>query len=568
MEDEAAAIIDATRARDPKSLAPLSGVKIDPARCVRARDYFDMSLPHSSGQQVDCRVEILIRDDAPGRGNSGDALICEVDESGRWLFFPPIQFNRISARAGDEPGEIVVMIQGVHSGGRGWQELFTLRTQDEEVRFEWIQMLGLSPVPPGLTSLDRNRSFKITVPLAESSHGSSLLSGSSRTESTAPLRSRTPSPRQIDVPIGERPGTKSKRWDYDEDSEVTGYTYSDVSSLSSLPNSERATLQHKTKSSDRASYSSLSSLSQSTYNKSEPTPRRATTEHKRTTSEVSTPRSLNEAMDMAGSGSPTLKRTRAKRYRSSPSSPAEASKLSPGYSRHRDESISPVTSPNLDRPRSDNDSKRLSKSPGDKGFSVWMPSSSDAGDSDESDEERDATHSSNLHGRPQLHRRTSSVPSIKLPTVPKRSRGSETRSPQTPSRADQRGASLPMPSPREVPSSAPSKLQKRRSEDSRNTHKELEEDKPPPPPPHRTPSSNQVKFAPTPQFTPNSNVKRRSSSPLKHEYQPSSASSDSELSDDSAFSYSEDSLTSESEDELNDDDDIVSSLVPPKLSPR
>jgi hypothetical protein len=568
MEDEAAALIDATRSRDPRSLAPLSGVKIDPARCVRARDYFDMSLPHSSGQQVDCRVEILMRDDAPGRGNSGDALICEVDESGRWLFFPPIQVNRISARAGDEPGQIVAMIQGVHSGGRGWQELFTLKTNDEEVRFEWIQMLGLSPVPPSLTSLERNRSFKITVPLAESSHGSSLLSGSSRTESTAPLRSRTPSPRQIEVPIGERPGTQSRRWEY-EDSEVTGYTYSDVSSLSSLPASEGATVHRKQKSPDRASYSSWSSLSQSTYNRSEPTPRRATAEHTRTISEVSTPRSLDEAMELAGSGSPTLKRTRAKRYRSSPSSSAQANKLSPSSHSHRcDESKSTGGSPNLDRPRSANDSNRLSKSPGDRGFSVWMPSSSEAGDSDRSDEERNAVRSSSVPGRPQLHRRTSSVPSTKLPTVSKRSKGSETKSPQTPSRGDQRGVSLPVPSPREAPSSAPSKLRKRRPEDSRNSHQVPDDDKPPPPPPHRTPSSNHVKFAPTPQFTPNSQVKRRSSSPLKHEYQPSSASSDSELSDDSASAYSDDSLTSESEGELNDDEDVISSLVPPKLTPR
>ncbi|KAF2430970.1 hypothetical protein EJ08DRAFT_733731 [Tothia fuscella] len=565
MEDEAASLIDTTRARDPKSLAPLSGVKIDPSRNVRARDYFDLSLPHSSGQQVDCRIEILMRDDAPGRGNSGDALICEVDETGRWLLFPPIQMSRISARAGDEPGEIVAMIQGVHSGGRSWQELLTLKTHDEEVRFEWIQMLGLSPVPPSLTSLDRNRSFKITVPLSESSYGSSLLSGSSRTESTTPIKSRTPSPRQIEVPIGERAGTKSKTWDHEE-SEVSGYTYSTVSSeLSSLPDSEYATLHHKNKSPDRvsydrASYSSYSSLSQSTYDQPEPRRRSEKVEPKRTPSEVSIPRSLNEAMDMAGSGSPALKRTRAKRYRSTPSSLAEPAGLSPNGSHRRGASLSPAGSPDLDRPRTSSDPKRQSKSPGDKGFSVWMPTSSEADGSDESDEERDALHKSTTSGRLELHRRTSSVPATKLPNVTKRSQPKESQSPQTPTRNDLRGASLPMPSPKDVPSSAPSKLQKRRSQ-------EPEGDKPPPPPPHRTPSSNRVSFAPTPQFTPNSKVKRRSSSPLKHEYQPSSASSDSELSD-SASEFSDDSLTSESEDELVDDDDVVSSLVPPSLTPR
>src|ERR1700712_5161947 len=96
MEDEAAALIDPTRARDPKSLAPVTGVKVDPTRCVVARDYFDLNLRHSTSQQVDCRVELLKRDDAPGRGTSGDILICEIDDTGRWLLFPPVQSNRIS----------------------------------------------------------------------------------------------------------------------------------------------------------------------------------------------------------------------------------------------------------------------------------------------------------------------------------------------------------------------------------------------------------------------------------------------------------------------------------------
>ncbi|GME33260.1 hypothetical protein GTA08_BOTSDO11428 [Neofusicoccum parvum] len=147
LEDEAAASIDPTRARDPRSLAPLAGVNTDATRCVRARDYFDMTLLHSSGQEVDCRVELLIRDDAPGRGTSGDLLLCEVDNTGRWLFFPPIQLSRISARNGDLKGEIVVMLRGLTSGGEEWRELLTLRTNDEEVGFEWVQMLGLTPVP-------------------------------------------------------------------------------------------------------------------------------------------------------------------------------------------------------------------------------------------------------------------------------------------------------------------------------------------------------------------------------------------------------------------------------------
>jgi hypothetical protein len=566
MEDEAAALIDATRARDPKTLAPLSGVKIDPARCVRARDYFDLSLPHSSGQQVDCRVEILIRDDAPGRGNSGDALICEVDETGRWLFFPPIQFSRISARAGDEPGEIVVLVTGVHSAGRPWQELLTLRTNDEEVRFEWISMLGLSPVPPSLASLERTRSFQITAPRATSSHGSSLLSASTRTESTAPVKSRTPSPRQIEVPIGERADTKAKPWGYDTaDGDGTEYSYSEVSSYSSAPSSDMAALNHKQKDSEVSSHASWSSLSQSTYSMMEARqPRRSAERRADITNETSTPRSLNEAMDIAGAGSPTLKRARATRYRSSQSSSANTGTTSPGRDKLRGDSLSPAQSPTLDSFNASHDTKPLPKSSGEKRFSVWMPSSN-AGDSDGSDEENDyAQPLSSVPGRPHAHRRASSVPSVQLPSVPKlRNVPSAPSTPQSSAKMEYRGVSLPAPSPTSAPVSAPSKLQKRRT--SKQELQDTDPGRPPPPPPHRTPSSSQVKFAPTPQFTPTSQLKRRSSSPLKHEYQPSSASSDSELTEDSASVYSDDSSATGSEDELGDDDDMVSSLIPPSL---
>ena len=151
LEDEAAANIDPTRARDPRSLAPLAGVRIDANRCVRARDHFDLHIYHSSGQEVDCRVELLLRDDAPTHGSSGDLLICEVDNSGRWLLLPPIQQNRISARNGDNKGEIIVMIRGYHADGNEWSEVMSLVTDDEQAGFEWVHMLGLTPVPPQLS---------------------------------------------------------------------------------------------------------------------------------------------------------------------------------------------------------------------------------------------------------------------------------------------------------------------------------------------------------------------------------------------------------------------------------
>ena len=151
MEDQSAAQIDTTRARDPKSLVSLAGVKVDPNRCVRARDFFDMHLLHSSGQQVLSRIELLLRDDAPGKGNGGDVLLCQTDDRGRWLFLPPILLKHISCRLGSSQNELIVMIRGLHSRGQKWQELFSLRTTEQEVATEWLQMLGTDPVPPTFT---------------------------------------------------------------------------------------------------------------------------------------------------------------------------------------------------------------------------------------------------------------------------------------------------------------------------------------------------------------------------------------------------------------------------------
>jgi hypothetical protein len=540
MEDEAAALIDSTRARDPKSLAPVTGVKIDPARCVVARDYFDLNLLHSTGQQVDCRVELLKRDDAPGRGTSGDILICEIDNTGRWLLFPPVQSNRISARAGENAGEIVVMVRGVASSGKEWDELLTLHTADEEVRFEWIQMLGLSPVPP---RLDRTRSFKATTaPRPESSHGSSLLSAS--TASTTPLKSRTPSPSQVEVPIGEQAGSDSKIWGHD--TSEWRYGSSAVSSVSSVLSSEMPTI-HEKKPLRRSRSPDSSHASWSSYTASDVYQAPRATDRGSPRSEASTPKSLNEAMEQAGS--PSLKRAKAARYRSGPPSPIKSysDDHTPRFSSNPAASLSSTEDKSKSKPR---------KHSSGRGYSVWMPGSG-AEDSDESEEDGSMV-SSYLSGRPPLHRKTSSVPSTSLPTIPKR----KPVEPSTPNSA-MRDVSLPVPSPKDAPSTAPAKLQKRQPSTSNSLPTTPVQDQPPPPPPHRTPSQQQVKFAPTPVFTPNSQVKRRSSSPLKHEYQPSSPSLSSELSsEDSASQYSDQSMTEESsEDELDDGDDIASSLI-------
>jgi hypothetical protein len=173
--------------------------------------------------------------------------------------------------------------------------------------------------------------------------------------------------------------------------------------------------------------------------------------------------------------------------------------------------------------------------------------------------------------RPQAHRRASSVPSMDLPIIPKIRKTSQ---PTTPVKEPIARDDIPEP-----PASAPAKLRKAQKTPDPIQEEELipeEDDKPPPVPPHRSPSPATpvtLKASNTPVFTPTLpgyKTRRRSSSPLKHEYEPSTAtessiSSEEELSD-------EESLTSDSDGEL--EDDIPMPLPPvgqikqfPKVSP-
>ncbi|KAF2194797.1 hypothetical protein K469DRAFT_547834 [Zopfia rhizophila CBS 207.26] len=568
LEDEAAANIDPTRARDPHSLAPLAGVRVDATRCVRARDYFDMHLLHSSGQEVNCRVEMLLRDDARGAGSSGDVLLCEVDSTGRWLFFPPIQLGRISARNGELKGEIVVMIRGYHSDSKEWNEVFSLRTDDEQAGFEWVQMLGLNPVPPQLAELKREQSLVNKTPRPTSSHASSSLV-SARTGSTPPHKSRTPSPHEIDIPIGEKANPTSKKWRY-ETPERT-YKSREVSPVTP-PSSDHSRLKKKS-SSPVSPPSPVEARLRPEDGVLSSSPRPASRDSDGQLER--TPRSLNEAMMMAGTGSPTsLKRTRAKRLSRNPPQ-------SPTSSRPSRQIVLDDPSPEENKPprklskrhRSEQSQIPTSSSLSQKGkaFSVWMPSS-DIENSDESDEEDYPVRGAyEQPKRPETHRRASSVPSMDLPTIPKIRRTSQ---PTTPIKEPSQ-ARLEL---KEAPASAPPKLEKKIPEPvTEEVELSEDDDKPPPVPPHRSPSPATpvtLKASNTPVFTPTLpgfKARRRSSSPLKHEYEPSTATESSSESEEEA-SLDEESLTSESsEDEL--EDDVPTPLMPvgqnklPKVSP-
>ncbi|KAF2874004.1 hypothetical protein BDV95DRAFT_604219 [Massariosphaeria phaeospora] len=571
LEDEAAANIDPTRARDPRSLAPLAGVRVDANRCVRARDHFEMHLYHSTGQELNCRVELLYRDDAPGVGKSGDILMCEVDGTGRWLLLPPIQHSRISARNGDLRGEIIVQIRGYNADGSEWSEVLSLRTDDEQAGFDWVQMLGLNPIPPLLSELNRNQDLVQKTPRPTSSHASSsLVSGV--TQSTQPLKSRTPSPHEIAIPIGEQANSASKKWGYDTPDR----------------RSKSRTVSPTTPPSDDAS-DIRTAVGTSPVSPSSPVePRLRVDDGPRTPSSrptsrddndrlERTPRSLNEAMQLARTGSPlSLKRSKAKRLSrplSSPTSPQPSRQIildDPA----EDEIKQPrkLSKRHQHKQHHSTTSSLLSQS--SKGFSVWMPTS-EAEDSDGSDEDErliEEVHEPSPPTRPTTHRRASSVPSMDLPVIPKMRKSSQ----PTTSLKDSFDERQEMPDP---PASAPPKLRRRsRRSVEENIEQRDEVDQPPPVPPHRSPSPATpvtLKGSKTPIFTPSvpgHKTKRRSSSPLKHEYEPSTCS---ETSSESEQEISEDevSLTSESsEDEL--EDDVPTPLMPlgqtrpfPKVSP-
>ncbi|KAL9119300.1 MAG: hypothetical protein Q9187_004147 [Circinaria calcarea] len=533
LEDEAAANIDPTRARDPRTLGPLAEVSIDGTRRVRARDYFNLDLKHSSGQRIDCRVEFLLRDDPPDQGASGDVLICEVDGTGRWLLLPPIQSGRISARNGDMEGEIVVMIRGLQTSGQEWHELLSLRTDDEQTGFEWVQMLGLNPIPPKIV---RSQSFinkqdrmkvlpappvsELTVPIIP----------------TTPTKSRTPSPGEIEIPIGERAGETSKTW-------TESLSKPALPTMpAATPSRERNRLQKILRDSPF-----ITSRRPTSNSPSMPTDLQSQRSDSPTILPDSpySPRNLNEALSMAGSSSaPGLRRAKAKRR-----------------SRHADEtSTSPLSTPlgedeNLHKPYVE-----TTTFPEVQPDSLVKPRSllPEAIEICHDSSHKRSPGKAKGQTRPRYHRSMSSVPSLELPVIPKIRKDSP---PPTPTFEPEEEPDWPTPGAEDAyPPSTPSKLTKKRQGGS-----PVKTEVPPSPPAHRSPSPVQIKGSRTPDLSSASahKARRRSSSPLKHEYEPSTASESSSDSDASTVARNEAaSISDSSEDEELEDGDVPTPLLP------
>ncbi|KAM7215106.1 hypothetical protein V8F06_009500 [Rhypophila decipiens] len=210
MTDEDAINTDTTRARDLRNLAALDKVVIDPSRQVAAKDLFSMDLDHSSGQRLECQVELVHRDNIGIPSDRGDVLIREVGSTSRsWLLFPPVPMDKISARRGEAEYQLVVMIRGTHNG-REWFELIKLTADNDEQIVDWLEILGTSPFPPiarPRTATARRdatppRPGDIEIPVGESKLDLSL---------PALEKSSTPSRyhhRQASVPSTPTPATR------------------------------------------------------------------------------------------------------------------------------------------------------------------------------------------------------------------------------------------------------------------------------------------------------------------------------------------------------------------------
>ena len=150
LEDRLASNIDPTRARDPRTMALVQDIKIDSTLKVMAKDYFSLMYQSSGGQRIECRVELFLRG-AEGHMSKGDILICYVDDFSRYLLFPPIAKDQISARLDEETQHLIVIIQGPlnpEESSAAWHEQVDLEAEVYDTAAEWVDMVGVTTKIP------------------------------------------------------------------------------------------------------------------------------------------------------------------------------------------------------------------------------------------------------------------------------------------------------------------------------------------------------------------------------------------------------------------------------------
>ncbi len=545
LEDEAAANIDATKARDVRTLAVLSEVKIDKSRRVKARDCFSLTFYHSSGQRLDCQIELFLREDQPGVAKGGDLLICEVESNGNWLLFPPLESGSISARYGDNHGEIVIMVRGVTSSGQEWYELLSLNTSDTETATEWVDMLATQPVPPKLI---RSSSFT-------NGHVLPLRQARTTGEKRLPLIPQYPTAKEVEIPIGEsvigsdddiRPRTAPDVYQHDQISQLQ---------------SENASRKH--------------SLLQTPFNKEAKAlpmiPNLPCEEE-----QITSPNAPS-----SDTSSPGLRRTRVARKR-----PTRNGESAPSIPLVPSSPILPS------QPASSTSARKISRT--DEASLEWMTSpygqraaSPDREEIVTPDISQCSPDANSKPQRPAYHRALSSTPSMELPTVHRLRPASPASTPLTQSIQDKWSTI----------SGAEKKSKQGKGQDKASIPEDKLDSRPshagmfsvddtPTPPPHRfrgrpaaapqvtEAGSNphpynsashpkSAKAVPALTSRPSSSRKgrhddRRSSSPLKHEYAPSTASEFDDSDDESVISSAWETST----DGMLEREDIPTPLVP------
>ncbi|EXJ61755.1 hypothetical protein A1O7_02185 [Cladophialophora yegresii CBS 114405] len=198
LEDNLAANVDATKSRDIRTMAAMTQVNVNRTRRVKARDFFNLTVYHSSGQRLDCGIELVFRDNARGDPVGGDVLVCEVDDTSKWLLFAPIELNSVSARRGEEGFDLVIMVRGLAGLGKEWHELLALKTDDKEAVTEWMNMLGSNPLPPRL-----NRTPDFVHPPAPLAVTAAFESRPEQADAHSQISDKATTVEQLDVPIGE-----------------------------------------------------------------------------------------------------------------------------------------------------------------------------------------------------------------------------------------------------------------------------------------------------------------------------------------------------------------------------
>lgn len=492
LEDESASNIDPTRARDPMTLGVLQNVKVDHSRRVRARDFFNLSLYHSSGQLVDCRAELLYRDNAPSNGTGGDLMICEIDHSDRWLLFPPMDLRYVSARAGDSKGEIVLMLRSAPDAEKYWQELISLRIDEVEVGLEWVQLLGSDPIPP---TIFRTQSFI--------SRAKQHKARKSDVES--PPR---PNASDVDIPIGEKAFSKRRSLTPKEQ-------YSEPSTVNSSVADNRSSV-----------YSTTTRDTDYTTGGSEVSAKQSRPGLPLLPSTVSP--------DKSPSGLKRSKAKRMSRYGDSPSSEAPASPI--GVSEHAVAPPSPQQQPQPE-------AQPATPQPAETRFYGGGKDSAKDSRLPKPKSPPKTPQTSRGQESPEESPRVSSVPSAHLPQIPKlRSASSQTHmSSPTNIDVDEEEDYPPLESLPDQEEVLETPTKARRKSRRKSKYEDKHDDAPPPPPPHRSPSSKGNNNQPV--LSPSAvRLKRRGSSPLKHEYEPSTASDYSETDSDAStvrhYSYS------------------------------